>query len=489
MQSSEERAIDALPFEVLSQIMSFVVSGQTLVYDQHALPSFSLALVCLRWREIALATPSLWNVVFCDYSNSHGHGFWRPDGAEMVEEYIRRAGNLPLFIIAEFSKKTITTADSHRPPYGHLPPFNHPVLAVLAQYSHRWQQAILRIIPCALGSQGAFGHLSLVNLRAVWFLNDRSDIVSRTSYSPFTQPTALDNAPNLVCATVNGGLLLPVSKWMGLQTLIINGWISPSVWNMLSRWRMPGIPTLELQNAFSDDYTLQFRPVDLIKLPGCKTLRILRLQDSVQTNKKAVLASLLENLGFPDLEALEIDMWPNPTTADSVRYWPMAKFCSFLRSCSNLTSLQLKFFDVRWMEIMRLLHCTPNLTTLYLEPDARHSNEKAVTQSLLEALTWDPQITFNKPLQYLRSFRFGMRRDCSFDALSALLQLCSSRRITESGAVLNDVHVFFLVEKGQGRDSNNKRLMNPLLEHEELHAQMKVLRRHGLKMYCRLAWH
>ncbi|KAF9066383.1 hypothetical protein BDP27DRAFT_1227612, partial [Rhodocollybia butyracea] len=89
--------IRKLPNELLSRIFQSVCQQKsneiTSSFNITCLPTMAISLVCFRWRELALSSPSLWANLMVQVSS-------RPDvqtnPTETVARYLERSGNCPL---------------------------------------------------------------------------------------------------------------------------------------------------------------------------------------------------------------------------------------------------------------------------------------------------------------------------------------------------------------------------------------------------------
>lgn len=144
--------IHQLPFEIASQIFLFYKdincpptqkTANPVPYSDPLRSLLQIASVCKTWREIMLATPELWTSI-----NIFAYAISIPLHMELAEQWLARAGVLPLSITVYCNKSSISDGAVN-------PDDLSPLFEVLRRHNAQWRELTLYLpmdfYPCFQG--------------------------------------------------------------------------------------------------------------------------------------------------------------------------------------------------------------------------------------------------------------------------------------------------------------------------------------------------
>ncbi|KDR86103.1 hypothetical protein GALMADRAFT_235337 [Galerina marginata CBS 339.88] len=142
-------SIHRIPMEISSRIFLFCVhrglfDTQPVVNIDIVDPDLvsgrlGLGAVCRTWRQIAWATPQLWNFISIQFKVDKF-----PARDELVKEWLSRSGQLPLSI-SVFERRYVEE-NPYLPLIGESTAHHfHSVIQTLSSYSNRWQNLSLKL--------------------------------------------------------------------------------------------------------------------------------------------------------------------------------------------------------------------------------------------------------------------------------------------------------------------------------------------------------
>ncbi|EJD35615.1 hypothetical protein AURDEDRAFT_130547 [Auricularia subglabra TFB-10046 SS5] len=121
--------VDGLPDDILRCIFEAMVS------DDDARVPFTLAAVCARWREVALASPTLWSTVFALSTRADGPSYTAADHAR-VTTLLSRSRAAPIDIIVQWSQYSSDTS-------AHEVNLFMDILGDLSGHASRWREVTM----------------------------------------------------------------------------------------------------------------------------------------------------------------------------------------------------------------------------------------------------------------------------------------------------------------------------------------------------------
>ena len=103
-----------------------------------------LGAVCRKWRELAWATPDLWDTLYVRISPLQGHALvqWLPG---LVLQWLSRSGMLPLTIFFSYSERSEESDSYDSSDESTLEPVADLVIEVINLHSGRWQNLHLDV--------------------------------------------------------------------------------------------------------------------------------------------------------------------------------------------------------------------------------------------------------------------------------------------------------------------------------------------------------
>ncbi|KAF9255504.1 hypothetical protein L218DRAFT_334140 [Marasmius fiardii PR-910] len=332
--------IHRLPPEILANVFAYSSRPMEILQFGVIPDVVLLSMVCVRWREVVLSTPSLWSNIQMDF------GAWvdgtldaytvsyiqLPLAVNMVEMFLERSRPAPLTLKFGFPSTVVC------PRVGVL-------LEVLCRVSERW-----RSLDITLGSDlldhrklGSIPNLpSLEHLDLRLFEVDHIDRItnffahcpSLTSLS--LSPMALEYFPLIH---------LPWQQIKKLQLYSTDDFESVIEACSALEW-------LELREVRG------FRDTEIIS-SSIKTLL-------VQGNDTLDLLSSLRNVSFPTLSTLDLS---------GATMWKPKDFADFLdRSSCNITRLKIRPpYGTSDADLIPFLRLLPSLQTLHIVDDAERA--------------------------------------------------------------------------------------------------------------------
>ncbi|KDR86101.1 hypothetical protein GALMADRAFT_274780, partial [Galerina marginata CBS 339.88] len=152
-----------MPMEISSRIFLFCVHREPFTPEatiaDHGLVSWPLALgaVCQTWRQIAWATPQLWNFISIRFQVDKF-----PARDELVKEWLSRSGQLPLSI-SVFERCYVDENCYIAPIEESTAHHFHSVIQTLNGYSSRWQNLSVRLPSFLCGRFDGTSHADILH--------------------------------------------------------------------------------------------------------------------------------------------------------------------------------------------------------------------------------------------------------------------------------------------------------------------------------------
>ena len=198
--------IHQLPSEIASQIFLFYrdincppaqETADPFPYIDPLRSLLQVASVCKTWREIMFATPELWTSI-----NIFSYSISIPLHAELAEQWLDRAGALPLSITVYCNQSSLSDDTVH-------PDDLSPLFEVLRRHSARWRELTLYIpmdfYPCFQGDLSSAPILEVFRL------------LPSEEYTTHSHRLILTDTPRLVNLEISFPRLVDIMpQWGGL---------------------------------------------------------------------------------------------------------------------------------------------------------------------------------------------------------------------------------------------------------------------------------
>lgn len=299
-------------------------------------PGITAALVCRRWRDVALACPQLWNSIFIEIDRD---SLRFKDIVEATEICLVRSGQAPLDLLLSISS----------------PLQDEDVVQVLfqklVQHSHRWKQLYLRCdsinsVPYVshLLANGTFTNLESLKLRCFSGLPNDSINPSVFSTSPKLQELILYQSlpENLV------GF-----PWGQIRTLNLDHHPSPNVGDAL-------LLCSSLEHLFYEASHHIYQPASPHRLVTVKSFTLTAGWSSAGYQS---VQSILDGLDLPSATTICLQNKSPAKYNDSK--WPNNAFIAFItRSACSITKLTLVDIPLDSSDLCSIFELTPTLTDL-----------------------------------------------------------------------------------------------------------------------------
>ncbi|KAF5368434.1 hypothetical protein D9758_002404 [Tetrapyrgos nigripes] len=334
--------VHRLPSELLSKIFGYCCKYNFL--DLAMPPASSLSMVCGRWREIALLSPSLWSSIYIlglptsDEEDEEGvdeeeERMKRDCITNRVRLCLERSKSAPL-------KLDITIYSSHYSSEGCS--LSNTVMRLLAEHSERWEEFSYKGPECYASSAADRTHFPI--LRSLRLLTGPAQSGSHDQ-DPSLPLDRFRNCPALTSVYTDtveteDRLQLP---WASIRVLGLCDCSDASVLTIL-----PSCLTLE-ELTLSEVYDTvnQTSPQRMIVSDTIRTLSIFAPYDDSVPN--------IQHFTFPRLSSINIS---HPATS------PIHLQQLIQRSSCSITSLSLDGLRLTDSQLTSLLRLMPELRTL-----------------------------------------------------------------------------------------------------------------------------
>ncbi|KAJ7607563.1 hypothetical protein FB45DRAFT_947919 [Roridomyces roridus] len=289
-------------------------------------PPILLTRVCRIWRDIALATPSLWSRIHLEVPATRS-GYLDPWWVNLLDTWLTRAQNRPLSVLVSNL--------NHHDPDGCL-------AAVLASHSRRWQEATLELPFHQFHDLDSIGYLGSLQTLSLQAYNTPRDVPQ--------QITAFHESPLLSRVSLGSGiryfhLSLP---WGQLSSLEF----------ALAKVRecvecLHHTPRLASAVFQIEEDVLDAATAFLSAVPPLMQLRSISISGFGATN-------LLSYINAPALDAFDFSSSLTAQELSAIRIF-------FERSGCELRRLKLHYIsDLLTMNVVTLLTALPFLESLDL---------------------------------------------------------------------------------------------------------------------------
>ncbi|KAL0578554.1 hypothetical protein V5O48_003455 [Marasmius crinis-equi] len=361
--------IHSAPTEILTTIFAFACEENVL--SRSPLPAvLRLSMVCGRWRDLVLSTPSLWRSISIDFGNWNA-----PDDLhvlnEMTKRFMRQSKQCPLRLSLEFP---VDDFDDGSDMEGACPTMN-----ALIQNCRRWETVSLSIVRASFPYSmfdSIRGQLPLLRSLHTRITHPFAYLDDWDEYPPFNY---FDNCPSLRETKIDPRMY-PLDKtvlpWPQIKTLRIQTGLPDIALPVLSRCQ--AVEEVELSEIGDVDE----------EGPYCghvvsHTIRALTIS---RAEEQCDVDDVLHGSTFGGLSSLEI-CGAADYLADKWSEWNSDSLQAFLlRSSCAITSLHLQSIPVTDVETLSLLRFMPTLESLYIEEFPRFKLNRIITKKFLDGL-------------------------------------------------------------------------------------------------------
>ena len=343
--------VHQLPSEIASQIFLFYKdincppaqkTADPFPYTDPLRSLLQVASVCKTWREIMFATPELWTSI-----NIFSYSISIPLHAELAEQWLDRAGALPLSITVYCNQSSLSDDTVH-------PNDLAPLFEVLRRHSARWRELILYIpmdfYPCFQGDLTGAPILEVFRL------------LPSEEYTTHSHRLILADTPRLVNLEISFPRLVDIMpQWSGLTRFEAE---AVSVEEILYLLQMAPLLVLCIAGGVNDMPAFGI-PDHPITHPSLKMFHFAPFHDL------SAIGTLFDKMVLPGLEHF---VYISP--ADAPLRFPIATLCSlFNRSRSPLTHFTLndlgppgQFNDTGAIELLETVRTITCLEIIEFEP-------------------------------------------------------------------------------------------------------------------------
>lgn len=325
--------IRRLPNETIAWIFDFVCDMNELTSKKlESIPTLAISSVCMRWRKIVRARPSLWSCIRLAIHSIP------PNKFPILDLYLESSQQSPLTL-------EITGSEDDR----ELEPRHLAVCATLIAHVSRWQH--LTVV-------GAWEfYVSLTN-------DPRSYPALKTLTLPETEfhPGGLEDyedAPQLCSLSVFSMPSVDISTiqfpWKNLRCLAIRQH-SAGMWNILDKCK-----NLTELCFWEEDDADGYR---FLSLPAtASAIKTLTLFVTQTTSSESLAEVVFTSITCPSLTSLLLE-----ATDEYKRLWPNEALYGFIsRSSCPLTTLSIKSIPLSDSGLINLLQCIPSLLHLTID--------------------------------------------------------------------------------------------------------------------------
>ncbi|KAF6755717.1 hypothetical protein DFP72DRAFT_896305, partial [Ephemerocybe angulata] len=340
-QTTESRSLD-LPLELLVEIFSHTVSGE------NAVTPYLLGKICREWRALVFDSCSLWQVLELKLEPN------RDTQLSLLEEWVSRAGILPLTVIICYQACAGPSEGSKRPRAGLLKP-------ILSLPSTRVSSLSLANLPW-----GFFFALSGANPVGSW------PTLSHLHLSSSDTDQDADGA----AVDIFGEL--PALRSVSIEDLYVLQIILP--WSQLLHLRLEGILPYELSGALERATNLLTLSVFSIYPSAAEPLPCTHrtLQYLTFSNDNNNQSTLFNSLRLPGLTNLALQLGHQKYLMSNGKERPLKfEIYPFLSdSGCQLTDLSIDNAALTEPQIIGCLSILPSLRTLRLSNNKWYDEEE-----------------------------------------------------------------------------------------------------------------
>ncbi|KAI3616955.1 hypothetical protein WG66_004112 [Moniliophthora roreri] len=370
--------VHRLPAEILLNVFTFCCEQNELCLEQKDStrpcappPAVAISMVCGRWRDVALASPSLWTSICIEFSN------WKSDHHKllrMTRLFLERSQKAPLKLELDFSHTE-----------GNIEPVLD-TLSLLVQHSNRWFDLELRVMT------------SIIRHPVFTQIRGRLPLLKWLYFNEVPIP---DSAPE------------PVDDWIDRLNILE---FAPNLSHLAFKpdfhvvdFLLPleQIRTLKLHDSYAIN-SLEFLPLcsnvqrlELFRVGGgeaytgpmvtCSNIQNLVIEAESQDD----VSCILRHSNFPQLTSILISGLKSGISEDWVRWDDLeVPIETFLRrSACTITTLHLQSLPMLDHQAISLLRLMPALENLHIQEMVRDNEEfpinKIVTSVFLQNLLVD----------------------------------------------------------------------------------------------------
>ncbi|KAK7049393.1 D-lactate ferricytochrome c oxidoreductase [Paramarasmius palmivorus] len=350
--------VHRMPPEILRNVFSFVCHETVFRLDcTRSPPPLLLSAICGRWREIALATPSLWSCMHIDLVSDWVRSGRFSHFSYIIQLFLERSRNSPLDLTLDF-RYQVPQADLI------------PVIATLVSHSNRWHRLKLIRMFQDWFRHAVFAPLEQQGLPILEHLQHSCLIEDPTERDDYVCQL-FAHCPSLISLKMAGSSALGNLPW-------------------------EQILALEMSNSyiFALDIVALCKNVDRLTMryAGDEAFQGNHIAHSIQrlsimASTEADVTTVLKNSTLRELSSLEIRGSPGESLRAA---WDTTQnvMTDFLqRSSCNLTSLTLARLPISDNHTLDLLRLLPTLNTLHIEERRSNPSNGIITAKFLERIS------------------------------------------------------------------------------------------------------
>ncbi|KAF9535328.1 hypothetical protein CPB83DRAFT_4928 [Crepidotus variabilis] len=416
--------IRQIPSEILSHIFTlslieFREVSLNRITDLNIVSPFLLGSVCRRWRDVVWSTPELWSTMYLHLSERN-----LKDAKAMVEEWLKRSGNLPLYI--RLSCDPLKSPGSPDPVVTSKEEAT-ALISALHRFAGRWHSLDIRL-PTSLFSSFELATTATDCPLANLYIDPpdgQSDSTHTLSINPLPQLRKLH-----LCSVYLKSI---ISSWDKLTHVFAMSFYVDECLEILRR--CPQLVCCKLPYIMAGDEPLYHIVHESpIVMPCIRYLQI-------GQDKTLPTSAILDKLVLPSLEIFKFD----GCGCNDFNY--MVVLGLFARSDCNLLSFTLKNVQMPDERLESILMSLPSLRQLFIYG----SGGIGLTASLLSKLT-DSDTGITSFLPALDTLGYTGPRHFAWTDLYSLLQLPSKSISSKlSSSEVSEDAPFLLPYKGRER--------------------------------------
>uniref|UniRef100_A0A0W0F760 F-box domain-containing protein n=1 Tax=Moniliophthora roreri TaxID=221103 RepID=A0A0W0F760_MONRR len=370
--------VHRLPPEILGDIFTILIDlpAKERWLSSKTHPALAVSRTCGRWRDIAIATPSVWstvaicfNITSCvrlSYSQLHS----------LTRLFLDRSRRCPLKLVLDFDDRAPYRWDAQ--------PHTISILKTLVQHSERWRTVELLYLKQSMIVHEVFapiaGHLPILTDLTISSSNDWDDLAEDDDVyiDLFSDSPALTSISYEPSCPLTPQSPLP---WRQIRSVRIKNAYYTEAIQIAPLWT--NVEQLTFKQCGYRGRSTDHR--DYLAIPSVTHLSLAARQEW-----EADFA--FECFTLRQLSSLEIS-----SIDGSWDVWDQRLLTDFLiRSACTITSLSLKRVPVTDEELIQLLRLMPMLKSLQLEEksdDMPQSSfaKRTITRRFLQKLTIDGQ--------------------------------------------------------------------------------------------------
>ncbi|KAL0579416.1 hypothetical protein V5O48_002587 [Marasmius crinis-equi] len=390
-----------MPLEILTMIFTFLCGNNDLVPSTPP-PAISLSMVCGRWRDIALSSPTLWSTLSLDFS--HWTEAARLHSLENTTRlFMENSGRSPL--------KISVTFPSHEFPAEALPSLRN-----ISKQCNRWQSLSLTFsepsgLPFA-GFDAIRGELPMLQCLSL-IRQPYTDITTIWEDCPLLN--LFDTCPSLRTLDISPDDYLlddeePPLPCRQIKALQIRNSHNRSALSLLST--CPNVEDVELTGLYGSNESWP-------DFEGYVVSDVVKSLTVMGATRQPDLDDILRHLTLPGLTSLVL-------SGHGIQWiWDGSILKEFFhRSTTNITSLHLRGLPITDVELLSLLSMLPSLTHLGIEEMPVALRNRVITKRFLNSLALHPSDTPSSAplLPFLREMNLVVHsRDIDPEAFKAAL--------------------------------------------------------------------